>query len=185
MMPAPAPRSPRRRPTFPGLLPVALLGLPILLAGCADTLAPQREADWRKYLPKEQAKEPAKPKPATRPQAAPPGATAPAPNPSESAAVTAPSRLIGMSDQDLRARLGTPASEREVGPARVWTWRGRDCSVDLWLYYDTSRAGFYALEQELNGNAGSAEACLGPAPAPLPSSAPPAAPSTAKNQRGT
>jgi hypothetical protein len=189
MMPATAPRIPDRRPPILKLA-VALLGLP-LLAGCAETQQPQREVDWRKYLPKEQPKEaPAKKTAARRPANTQTAAIPDAPPSASSGAGPAPAplKLIGTSDQDLRARLGTPAAEREVGPARVWTYRGRDCAVDLWLYFDTARAGFYALEQELSGAAATSESCLNgtnvPAPAPLPAPATGAPPAAAKKSRG-
>jgi hypothetical protein len=137
--------------------------LPLIVAGCVQPTA-QSEVDWRKYLPKDYKaqRNSVSPKVAGAVPTLPPG-TIPPPEevlpPSQSPRVM-PAKLVGLSDAQLRAQLGVPSEEREAGAARIWTWRGRDCAVEAWLYYDTARAGFYALEQQMSGKAASIDSCL-------------------------
>jgi hypothetical protein len=137
-----------------------LLLLPLALAGCAELMPSQSEPDWRKYLPKDYKAQ----RTAVTPRVAgtvPPAAPSALVPPAELPPLTPmPARLVGLSEAELRTQLGTPSEEREAGAARIWTWRGRDCAVEAWLYYDTARAGFYALEQQLSGRAASIDSCL-------------------------
>lgn len=137
--------------------------LPLLLAGCAQQPA-QTEVDWRKYLPKDyKAQRTAvSPRVAGPVAAVPPGTLTPPDElvPPSQAPSAMPAKLVGLSDAQLRAQLGVPTEEREAGAARIWTWRGRDCAVEAWLYYDTARAGFYALDQQLSGKAANVDSCL-------------------------
>lgn len=86
----------------------------------------------------------------------------PPPDPTPPPAVAAPPapRVTGLRANDVRSRLGPPQSERSAGAARVWRYQGQGCSVDVYLYYDTRRGDFFALEQRVLGGAASAEACL-------------------------
>ena len=144
-----------------------LLLLPLIVAGCVQPMA-QSEVDWRKYLPKDYKaqRNSVSPKVAGAVPSLPPGAIPPPEevlppfqNPGQNPA-TMPAKLVGLSDAQLRAQLGAPSEEREAGAARIWTWRGRDCAVEAWLYYDTARAGFYALDQQMSGKAASIDSCL-------------------------
>jgi hypothetical protein len=140
-----------------------ILLLPLIVAGCVRPTA-QSEVDWHKYLPKDYKtqRSTVSPKVAGAVPAVPPGSI-PAPDevlpPSQSPGPM-PAKLVGLSDTQLRAQLGAPSEEREAGAARIWTWRGRDCAVEAWLYYDTARAGFYALDQQMSGKAASIDSCL-------------------------
>jgi hypothetical protein len=70
-----------------------------------------------------------------------------------------------MRAEDVRQRLGPPQSQRTAGAARVWRYQGRECAVEIYFYYDTGQADFFALEQRLEGQAASPEACLATIPA--------------------
>ncbi|MBL8837016.1 MAG: hypothetical protein JNL66_12265 [Alphaproteobacteria bacterium] len=83
-------------------------------------------------------------------------AAAPAPP----AAPAAPQRITGWRAEDVRQRFGQPASQRTAGAARVWRYQGANCAVDVFFYYDTRQATFVALDQRLDGQAASPEACL-------------------------
>jgi hypothetical protein len=137
--------------------------LPLLAAGCAQT-TPQSEVDWRKYLPKDYKaqRSTVSPRVAGAVPAPPPGALTPPEDvlPDTRVPGPMPAKLVGLSDAQLKSQLGTPTEEREAGAARIWTWRGRDCAVEAWLYYDTARAGFYALDQQMSGKAASIDSCL-------------------------
>jgi hypothetical protein len=87
-------------------------------------------------------------------------ASEPPPPPVQVTVAQPPPRVTGLRANDVRSRLGPPQSERSAGAARVWRYQGQGCSVDVYLYYDTRRGDFFALEQRVLGGAASAEACL-------------------------
>ncbi len=152
-------RRPLLRRMFQHRSLVLLLPPLLLLAGCAQP-TPQAEVDWRKYLPKDYKaqRSSVSPRVAGAVPTLPPGALQP---PDEVLPATPmPAKLAGLSEAQLKSQLGMPTEEREAGSARIWTWRGRDCAVEAWLYYDTARAGFYALDQQMSGKAASVDACL-------------------------
>jgi hypothetical protein len=76
-----------------------------------------------------------------------------------------PQRVTGLRAEEVRQRLGAPQSQRTAGAARVWRYQGRECTVEIYFYYDTGQADFFALEQRLEGQAASPEACLATIPA--------------------
>lgn len=45
-----------------------------------------------------------------------------------------PTRLKGMSPTQVRAVLGKPMFTRRDAPAEIWQYRGRACTIDLFLY---------------------------------------------------
>lgn len=45
-----------------------------------------------------------------------------------------PSRLKGLSPLQVRAVLGKPMFTRRDAPAEIWQYRGRVCTIDLFLY---------------------------------------------------
>lgn len=47
-----------------------------------------------------------------------------------------PSRLKGLSPTQVRAVLGKPMFTRRDAPAEIWQYRGRACTIDLFLYDD-------------------------------------------------
>lgn len=47
-----------------------------------------------------------------------------------------PSRLKGLSPTQVRAVLGKPMFTRRDAPAEIWQYRGRACTLDLFLYDD-------------------------------------------------
>ncbi len=56
-----------------------------------------------------------------------------------------------MRQDEIVARFGTPASERDVAPAKVLGYRAPGCEVAIYLYFDTGRNGFFALHYDVNG----------------------------------
>ena len=50
--------------------------------------------------------------------------------------ITEPSRLKGLSVQQVQALLGAPAFKRRDAPAEIWQYRGRRCTLDLFIYQD-------------------------------------------------
>ncbi|CAA7622013.1 hypothetical protein [Magnetospirillum sp. UT-4] len=72
----------------------------------------------------------------------PAGAGEPAPAPSRPAIAEArrvplePTALKGLSPTQLRSMLGAPVFTRRDTPAEIWQYRGRSCTLDLFLYDD-------------------------------------------------
>ncbi|MCR6629585.1 MAG: hypothetical protein NVV74_05730 [Magnetospirillum sp.] len=50
-----------------------------------------------------------------------------------------PSRLKGLSPLQVRAVLGKPMFTRRDAPAEIWQYRGRVCTIDLFLYDEGDR----------------------------------------------
>jgi hypothetical protein len=45
-----------------------------------------------------------------------------------------PTRLKGQSTAEIRALLGNPDFRRRDAPAEMWEYRGRVCTLDLFIY---------------------------------------------------
>ena len=73
----------------------------------------------------------------------------PAPEPALAAPLAAhlPTTLVGMSQADVRALLGDPATAGQAGPAHTWTYRADTCSLTVRFFYDVTRTGFFALSE--------------------------------------
>src|SRR3546814_1209804 len=60
--------------------------------------------------------------------------------------------VIGLNRDALIRQFGTPVAEREASPARVLEFRHENCLLAAYLYFDTARNDFYALQYEVNGS---------------------------------
>lgn len=60
-------------------------------------------------------------------------------------------KIEGMKAEEIIARLGPPAAERDVSPAKVLEYKATGCEVAIYLYFDTGRTGFFALHYDVNG----------------------------------
>lgn len=67
-----------------------------------------------------------------------------------------PGQLMGLDDRRIVALLGEPAAEEEVPPAKVWTYRGKNCALQLFFYAEINTQEFRALTYEMQ-NAGPTE----------------------------
>ncbi|MFN4278242.1 MAG: hypothetical protein ACK4FJ_18260 [Ferrovibrio sp.] len=85
------------------------------------------------------------PRPARKLAVGQPAAAAPAP--------AQPPAVIGMNREALRHHFGEPVQERAAPPARVLEFGQGDCRLAVYLYLDTARNDFYALQYEMNGAA--------------------------------
>jgi len=56
-----------------------------------------------------------------------------------------PQTLVGLTESEVRLRLGDPSSVREVAPSRVWRYTAGPCSLDLFFYFDLGSSKFRAL----------------------------------------
>lgn len=60
--------------------------------------------------------------------------------------------VIGLNRDALIRQFGAPVMEREASPARVLEFRHENCVLAAYLYFDTARNDFYALQYEVNGS---------------------------------
>lgn len=51
-----------------------------------------------------------------------------------------PAQLLGQSNDQVQALLGTPRLVRRDGPAEIWQYRASDCILDVFLYSGGSSA---------------------------------------------
>jgi len=50
-----------------------------------------------------------------------------------------PARLKGLTTTQVKSVLGRPGFTRRDAPAEIWQYRGRVCTLDLFLYEDDGR----------------------------------------------
>lgn len=118
------------------------------------------------------------PVPAARPPQPRPRPAAPAPKPADpaqtasrpppAAAVPAvkagpPPVVAGLTQIELVRLFGPPREARDAAPAKVLAFRDDTCALTVYLYYDTGRADFVALQYEVDGSptrGPAADACL-------------------------
>lgn len=62
-----------------------------------------------------------------------------------------PPVVVGLNRDGLIQHFGLPVAEREAAPARVMEFGKDDCRLAAYLYFDTARNDFYALQYEVNG----------------------------------
>ena len=138
---------------------LAVLTLPVMLAGCELLRPPPEPAPQPVQETPPPAAAPAVepppvrsvPLPARKPaQPAAPSAAQPPPPPVEDA-LPRPPVVVGLTRDGLVQQFGPPVAEREAAPARVLEFGGADCRLAAYLYFDTTRNDFYALQYEVNG----------------------------------
>ncbi len=153
----------------------AVLGIALLAAGCATpgptlpgTSAPTPAAKSpatppttaRPPTPRQRPAAPAS-KPAdngTQTAARPPAAT-PTPSPKAGPAPV----VAGLTQVELVRLFGPPREARDAAPAKMLAFRNETCALTVYLYYDTGRADFVALQYEVDGSPArgpAADACL-------------------------
>ena len=139
-------------------------GLGLILSGCSliypDATAPARP--------------PSSPSKAVPPPSVPPSSpvtakpirpsSPPSPPPSPTAK-SDPAELVGLSESDLHHLLGDPRDEHREGAARVQTYAGDGCTLDVVLFLDVSRSEWSVLSYDLTATATSGkrtpETCYG------------------------
>lgn len=96
---------------------------------------------------------------ASTPPAPPPPASPPRERPAAPPTVDFdPAKLVGLDKEETLATLGQPAAVREQPPATVWTYRSRECSLDVFFYMDLATRAFRVLTTETNSDLKSADA---------------------------
>lgn len=61
--------------------------------------------------------------------------------------ITEPAHLKGLTAVSVRDLLGPPGFRRRDAPAEIWQYRGRNCTLDLFLYDGNGgqTVGYYAV----------------------------------------
>lgn len=60
--------------------------------------------------------------------------------------------LIGLGEQELRAKLGPPAAEEERPPGKIWRYRTGGCTLNVSLYPDVQTRKFGTLTYEVKSD---------------------------------
>lgn len=143
------------------VLRALLVGLPLLLVGGCESLHTDGGGEPRLSEPAAPVDaRPLPPLPRSKPARRP--ASQANARPAEEHKEGAPA-VVGLSREGLLYHFGQPAAEREAPPARVLEFGGEDCRLAAYLYFDTARNDFYALQYEVNGSVGhspAADRCL-------------------------
>lgn len=93
------------------------------------------------------------------PVATPIPATAPVKPPvAKPAALPPPPVLLGKSEADTLALLGSPQKYADTGLGKVFTYQAKACQMEVHLFPDMEKGGFYALDYKATGE--SRENCL-------------------------
>ncbi|MEQ8194657.1 MAG: hypothetical protein RIB59_09230 [Rhodospirillales bacterium] len=71
-----------------------------------------------------------------------------APDTKSAVAAIAPGALIGLDQGEVRRVMGAPGAERKVAAATVWSYRAKDCSLDIFFYQDLKTRTFRALSYD-------------------------------------
>lgn len=111
---------------------------------------------------------PIQPAPTPSPTPAPPHETASAPPPPPPSPVPRerppptpdfdPAKLVGLDKDQTLATLGQPSATREQPPATVWTYKTRECAIDVFFYMDIATRQFRVLTTEVTTDLKSADA---------------------------
>ncbi|TQV81639.1 hypothetical protein [Denitrobaculum tricleocarpae] len=78
--------------------------------------------------------------------------TQPAPTPApETVEEADPDMLIGLDFTVTRALLGEPAQQTEQSPAKIWTYKGQECMLNVFFYPSVEGGAFRLLTYEAEG----------------------------------
>lgn len=137
-----------------------LMAAVMMLTACPGaTVPPVPPAAPALSAPPSVATTAARPKPAPAPPRS-PVAEAKSATGTKSATDTAP-LLVGLSRDEARSMLGTPASATEEASAIVWRYAENDCQLRLFFFMDMTAHDFRALSYDASS---SQTAVTGPDP---------------------
>jgi hypothetical protein len=95
---------------------------------------------------------------AATPPAPPPPASPPRERPAAPTVDFDPAKLVGLNKEETLSTLGQPAAVRDQPPATVWTYRTRECALDVFFYMDLATRAFRVLTTEVTSDLKSADA---------------------------
>ncbi|HKU94712.1 MAG TPA: hypothetical protein VJR58_05520 [Vineibacter sp.] len=61
-------------------------------------------------------------------------------------------QLVGLGEEELRAKLGPPATEEDRPPGKIWRYRKGGCTLNLSLYPDVQTRKFGTLTYEVKSD---------------------------------
>lgn len=149
------------------MLAVAACATPApTLPGASAPVAATKPASAPAARPPQPRQRPAAPASTAKPSESPSAQTAALPP----AATPTPPRksgpapaVPGLTQIELVRLFGPPREARDAAPAKVLAFRDDTCALTVYLYYDTGRADFVALQYEVDGSPArgpAADACL-------------------------
>jgi len=63
-------------------------------------------------------------------------------------------RVVGLNEQQVKAKFGAPSVREERRPGRAWIYREADCRLEVSFYPDVQTHAYKALGYEVTSNAG-------------------------------
>jgi len=76
---------------------------------------------------------------------------------------TDPFMVAGLSEREVEATFGKPKEQSEQGPRRIWTYHQAGCTLQVVLFLDITRNGYYALDHKVvaaDGSTRSVRECV-------------------------
>jgi hypothetical protein len=156
----------------------ALLAVTLLAGGCAqkpvedDNVAMVTTDEQLRSAPTQAAVQPNKPVEEQKPKKTTSASKQPDPAnlvPVEPAPVYSAAELVGKSQSEVAALIGTPAQVEQRAASTVWTYRGDSCGLDVFFFLDMSTSDERVLTVETRADAAdpaaAATAATGEAPA--------------------
>lgn len=71
------------------------------------------------------------------------------PPPSSAQTGPDPKELVGLGFRETEALLGVPTRQEEKPPAKIWTYSGTSCELNIFFYADINTRQFRALTYEI------------------------------------
>lgn len=156
----------------------ALFAVTLLAGGCAqkpvedDNVAMVTTDEQLRSAPTQAAVQPNKPVEEQKPKKTTSASKQPDPAnlvPVEPAPVYSAAELVGKSQSEVAALIGTPAQVEQRAASTVWTYRGDSCGLDVFFFLDMSTSDERVLTVETRADvadpAAAATAATGEAPA--------------------
>lgn len=138
-------------------LGAALLAVTLLAGGCAqkpvedDNVAMVTKDEQLRSAPTQPALQPNKPIEEQKPKKTASTSKQPDPAtlvPTETAPVYTAAELVGKSQSEVAALIGTPAQVEQRAASTVWTYRGDSCGLDVFFFLDMSTSDERVLTVE-------------------------------------
>src|SRR5262245_16155294 len=150
----------------------ALLAVTLLAAGCAqkpvedDNVAMVTKDEQLRSAPTQPAVQPNKPVEEQKPKKTASVSKQPDPAnlvPLEAAPVYSAAELVGKSQSEVSALIGSPAQVEQRAASTVWTYRGESCGLDVFFFLDMATSDERVLTVESRVDKADSTAAAAPA----------------------
>jgi len=160
-------------------LGAALLAVTLLAGGCAqkpveDDVAMVTTDEQLRSAPTQPAVQPNKPVEEQKPKKTASASKQPDPAnlvPMEAAPVYSAAELVGKSQSEVAALIGSPTLVEQRAASTVWTYRGESCGLDVFFFLDMSTSDERVLTVESRADATDTATAATTAPADAPAEA--------------